>query len=265
MAPMVLLAAWLASNQLQALDARYLREAGNLAHNFMLSNDRYLEARLKALNILAISPLADDPQRWPELYRGAQGFQQSFGAHVSLADEQGRRLFSTRQPFGSVLPPIPVPKGRSAAQLALQTGKPQVGDIVFGPMADLPLVAIAVPVLRDGSPPRLLLATLEAPSMQARADQVALPEGWALALRDGTGTDIARRAPAGFNSARDVADDHRFVVRSKLSDWSAVLEIPRGADAASQREALLSLPAAALLAIGLGLAGGVLASRRIGR
>jgi PAS domain-containing protein len=72
------------------------------------------------------------------------------------------------------------------------------------------------------------------------------------------------RSPPGFDSQRDVADDHRIVVRNDLSDWSVVLEIPRSIHAAGQREAWPALAAAALLAIGLGLAGGLLISRRIG-
>jgi PAS domain S-box-containing protein len=163
------------------------------------------------------------------------------------------------------LPHLPVSKGRSAAPLALETGKPQVGDLIAGPVANLPLLAIAVPVLREGRPTRLMLTTLETGAFQKRIDQLALPEGWSVALHDGTGADIARRSPLGFNGASDTEADHRFVVKSELSAWSAVLEIPRAVGWASQRQATFILAAAVVLAVGLGLAGGVLTSRRIGR
>ena len=264
-APLLLLAAWLAWSHLGELKSQELRKAGTIARNYVTVTDRYLDARLKALNVLALSPLADDPRRWPELYREAQGFQQSFGTHVIFADDQGQMLFNTRQPYGAPLPPLPTSKGRSAAPLALQTGKPQVGDIVVGPVTHVPSVGIAVPVLREGQPTRVLLATIDNALMQQRQEQLVLPEAWSIALRDGTGTDIARRAPPGFDPARDADDDHRFVVNSDLSAWSVALDIPRGAAAGARREALLSLGAALLLATGAGLAGGLLASRRIGR
>jgi PAS domain S-box-containing protein len=265
MAPMVMVAVWLAWNHLRELKSENLREANDLARNFIVANDRYLDARIRALNILAISPLADEPRHWPELYREAQGFQQSFGTHVIFADDQRQMLFNTLRPFAAALPRLPVSQGRSAAPLALETGKPQVGDLIFGPVAKLPLLAIAVPVLRDGKPRRLLLTTVEASNFQQRIEQLALPEGWSVALQDGTGTDIARRSPLGFDGARDVAEGHRFVVKSELSAWQAVLEIPRGVDRASRRNAMLTLATAVAVALALGLAGGVLTSRYIGR
>ncbi len=264
MAPLILLSVWLSWGHLKELEEKHLREAGNLARTFAWTCDRHLDARLKALKLLALSPLVDDAQRWPELYHEAQGLQQSFGTHVTLADEQGRMLFNTRLPYGSALPVLPVNQASNGLSKALQSGRPQVGDIVYGPLVKRPLVNVVVPVLREGQPKRLLIAAFETDSFQARIDQLALPAGWSIALLDGAGADIARRSPPGLVSARDVAEEHRFVVKSDLSAWSVVLEIPQGVHAASRRGAMLSLTKLALLAIGVGLAGGLLASRRIG-
>ncbi|MEF8699382.1 MAG: PAS domain S-box protein [Candidatus Accumulibacter sp. UW20] len=265
MMPLVLLSGWLAWMHFQELREKHMREAENLARNFAAANDRFLDARLRALNMLAISPLADDSRHLPDLYREARGFLQGFGSHVIFADEQRQMLFNTRQPFATVLPRLPLPERRSAALLALETGKPQVSDIVFGPVANIPLLAIAVPVLREGRPTRLMLSTLETGHFQERLEQLALPEGWSIALQDGSGADIARRSPSGFDSARDVDPDHRFVVPLELSAWSVVLEIPRSSHESLYREAMRYLGANLMLALLLGLAGGVLASRRITR
>jgi PAS domain S-box-containing protein len=265
MAPLVLLAVWQAWSHIQEQHERHLREADNLARDFATANDRFLDARLRALNMIVISPLADEPRHRPELYREAQGFLKSFGSHVIFADEQRQMLFNTRQPYGTALPRLPLSKGRSAAPLALATGKPQVGDIVFGPVANIPLVAIVVPVLREGRPTRLMLSTLEAGQFQQRIEQLALPEGWSIALQDGTGTDIARRSPPGFDSARDVEADHRFVVPVEKSAWSVVLEVPRSSHEALHRKALLYPGATLLLALLMGVVGSLLAGRRITR
>lgn len=265
MAPLLLLAIWLAWDSLDKQEAKHLREGENLARNYAGTVDQFLKSRIRALNMLAISPLADDPQRWGELYAEAQGFQQSFDTHVIFADTTRQMRFNTRQPYGAKLPLLPLSQGRSAAPLALETGKPQVGDIVLGPIANLSLVAIVVPGLRDGKVAHLMLATLETAQLQKRLDLVALPPGWSLALRDSTGADIARRSPSGFDAARDVDADHRFVVSLEMTSWSVVLEIPSSSHRSSQFRSFLILGSAILLATLLGLLGGTLASRRIGR
>ncbi len=265
MAPMVLLAGWLAWDRLQSWEAQQGAGAADLARNLAFTTDRYLEARIKALNVLAGSPLADEPQHGPALYRQAQAFVESFGAHVILADAAGRMLFNTRRPYGEALPGLPTPAGRNAAQLALETGKPQIGDLAIGSVVQVPVVAIAVPVLRAGQPSRLLLSTIEARTLRERLAQFAVPEGWSLALQDGTGADIARRSPPGFDSAHDVDPGHHVVARSAVSGWSVVVEIPRQVDRAGRIEVLYGLGAAISLALVLGLAGGLLTSRRISR
>jgi PAS domain S-box-containing protein len=265
MAPLLLLAFWLAWDSLQEQESKHRREGANLAHNFAASIDQRLEARINALHMLAVSPLVDDPARWPELYAEAQGYRKSFGVHVIFADHERQMLFNTRQPYGAKLPRLPDSKGKTAAPLALATGQPQVGDIVFGPVAKIPLVSIAVPVLRTGEPSRLLLSIFETAQFQPRLEALALPPGWSIALQDGTGADIARRSPPGFDGARDVDADHRFVAHLEHSSWSVVLEIPRSSHWHEYGRSLVTLAVGIVLATLLGFFGGRLASRRLSR
>jgi PAS domain S-box-containing protein len=263
MAPLLLIAVWLAWDSLREQEAKHQREGANLAKNFATHIDQFLRARINALNLLAVSPLADHPRSWPVLYAEAQGFRESFGAHVIFADTERRMLFNTRTPYGANLPPLPLSKGRSAAPLALATGKPQVGDLVIGPVSRQRLAALAVPGLRDGRVAHLMLTTLDAALLQQRLEQAALPQGWSLALQDSTGADIARRSPVGFNAAQDVEADHRFVVPLRQSAWRVVLEIPRASHRDEQQRSLIILAAAIAFATLAGLFGGALASRRV--
>ncbi|MDO9227176.1 MAG: PAS domain S-box protein [Pseudomonadota bacterium] len=263
--PLVLLAAYLAFDHVRAQRAEHDLAAGNLAKNFATAIDQYLDARIKALSVLALSPLVDDTAHWPTLYQEARGIQRSFGSHVIFADTDLRMLFNTRAPYGAILPNLPRPKGRAAAPTALATGKPAVGDIVFGPVAKESLVAIAVPVTRGGHSTHLLLSILETRLFQARLEQVSLPDGWSLSLLDSEGGVIARRAPPGLNPARDVDAAGRFVVKSKLSPWSVRLEIPRDAYQVPLYSAAAGLALAILAATLIGVLGGQLASRRLGR
>jgi PAS domain S-box-containing protein len=263
MAPLVLIAIGLAWHNLREQGEWQLRQADSLARSVSTAMDHLVAERLRALDMLASSSLADDSANWQQLYDHALNFVSSFDSHVVFADVQSRMLFNTRQPFGSPLPSLPSSNGRSAVPNALQTGRPQVGDIVIGPVANVPLVALAAPVVREGKPIGLMLSTMEARWLQERMEQFALPEGWSIAVQDSTGADIGRRSPPGFDSARDVDADHRIVVKSAVSPWTVLLEIPRAIDSAGRRGALILLATAITLAILLGGFGGFWTSRRI--
>jgi hypothetical protein len=263
--PLVLLAAYLAIDRVRATQSERDLEATNLANTFATAIDQSLVARIEALQVLAASPLADNPSDWNELYRQAQAFPESMGSHVIFADRDMRMLFNTRVPFGTPLPSLPRPKGHGAAPRALETGKPAVGDTVFGPIANEPLVAIAVPGMREGKAAFVVLAVLESREFQDRLEQVLLPAGWSLALVDGNGVVIARRAPDGLDAATEADAAERFVVKSAVSPWSMALEIPHEV----YREPMVAAAAALVVALlGATLAavlGGTLAGRRLGK
>jgi PAS domain-containing protein len=251
--PLILVASYLAIDSIRTIQSELDAEAANLAKNFATAIDQQLEARVSALKMLVASPAADDILRRKDFYQEAQAFRQGFGGHVVLADLEMRMLFNTRVPLGAALPMLPRPKGRAAAPEALQTGAPAVGDVFLGPIAEEQLVAIAVPGKREGMTSFLLLGVFETRQFQSRLDQVALPAGWSLALVDGNGATIARRAPPGMDGATAVDGSGRFVVKSALSPWSVVLEIPRGVYRAPLVTAASAL---AILILGAILTGG---------
>ncbi|MBI5577954.1 MAG: PAS domain S-box protein [Deltaproteobacteria bacterium] len=267
MLPLLLLAAWLAVDSVRTSQSDRDLEAVNLAKNFATTIDHELNARIAALNVLAVSPLVDDASRWKDLYREAQGFYQSLGSHVILADvgTPMHMLFNTRVPFGTELPMLPQPKGRAAAPTALETGKPAVGDTFFGPIAREPLVAIAVPAMREGRAAFLLLTIFETRQFQKHLDQMVLPSGWSLALLDGSGETIARRTRPGLNPEKDGDGAARFVVESTVSPWSVGLEIPPDVYRAPLLTAVAAMGAGILGATLASFLGGMLAGRRLGR
>jgi PAS domain S-box-containing protein len=263
--PLVLLAVWLAVDSVRTRQAQIDEEATSLAGDFATAIDQRLKARIAALNVLAGSPLLDDAARWPELYRQAQAFQANFGSHVVFADSGMRMLFNTRVPFGTPLPTLPEPAGFAAAPAALETGKPAVGDIVFGPIAGQRLVAVAVPVRRGGEPLYLLLATFEASDFAQRLALLSLPAGWSISMFDGQGVPIATR-PSGRRAVEgDPGAGRRYQAGSALSRWSVRVEIPPGIYRAPLYQAAAGLSAAILGATLVGVLGGTLASRSLGR
>jgi len=261
--PPLLLAAYLAMSQLREIQAQRDVEASSLAKALASAIDQDLEGRIAALQMLAGSAPVGDSTRWMELYQGAQGFQQSFGAHVILAGLDGQMLFNTRVPFGSPLPSLPRPKARSAAALALQTGKPAVGDVVDGPVARMPLVAVAAPIRRKGEVTFLLLSTFETRQLQKHLDQISMPAAWSLTLADSGGRTIAQRAPAGFKPSAEAQSRLRFASKSPVSDWSVVVEIPEQASREPLLRAAGGLALALLGAAVVSLIGGAAAGRRL--
>lgn len=265
--PLLLVSSWLAYDSASTQGKQQQAEGMRIAQNLVASVDQRLQAHIAALNMLAASPLLDDPTQWPVLYREARGFQQSLDSHVILASigEPIRMLFNTRAPFGAPLPNLPQPRGRGAAQSALDTLRPAVGDVVLGPLSNTPLVAVAVPALRHDKPTFILLGIIEIRRLQESIDQLPLPAGWAISLQDGRGETIAERAPAGFVSSRDVDADDRVTVPSALSSWSVVLDIPRSARRKPVFDAALTLGLGLLAATVIGAWSALFAARRLVR
>lgn len=261
--PLLLLAGSLAASHVYSEHAANRAAAERRLVNYAAHIDGFLEARILALNMLASSPLADDPKRWADLYAQAQAFHASFGSHVIFADAERQMLFNTRVPFGTALPRLPeARKGRSAAPIALETGKPAVGDIVQGPVINEALVAIVVPGLRDEQVRHLMLVTTTTRELQRRADAITMVPGWVFSVRDGAGELVARKAPAGFDPARDVEDEWRFEVKSRHAPWTFAVEVPQALVRAPLRDSLAVLLLVIVLAT---LAGRIMGRRVAGR
>lgn len=260
--PLLLLACGLAAFYVHSGQLATQEAAARRLGNYAAQIDGFLETRILALSMLANSPLADDPKRWPDLYAEAQAFHASFGSHVVFADAQRQMIFNTRVPFGTALPRVPdAGKGRSGALVALETGKPAVGDIVQGPVIDQPLVGIVVPGLRAGRVRHLMVVTTTTGELQRRVDAFPLAPGWALTVQDSAGDLIARQAPAGFDPARDVDPDWHFAAKSRFARWNITVEVPRTVT----RQPVLDSMAALLLAIVLTTVAGRVLGRRVAR
>jgi PAS domain S-box-containing protein len=224
--------------------------------------DQKIGSQMAAMQVLTSSPLLDDLQRLDEFYVIAQAFYKRFGSHLVLADTSMQMLMNTRQPLGTPLPRLPQPKGNAAAPTALRTGNPAVGDMFFGPIAKEPLVAIAVPVIRNEETKLLLISVIQTSQFQQRLEKVSLPSQWSLTLLDGNEGVMARRSsPDADNSSG--RDSRRFVAKSSLTPWSVVLEIPPDVHRAPIFVAACVLAAAILAVTLISVLGGWRASRKL--
>jgi PAS domain S-box-containing protein len=264
--PLVLLSAYLAVDHVRSLHAQRDLASANLARNFATSLDHLILARISSLQVLAGSPLLDDPARLSEFYREALAFKDSFNNDLLLADLSRRMLLITRMPYGAALPYLPTVQGHSAAEGVIATGRPAVGDTFVGPVSKERMISIGVPVERQGRTAFLLMSVMETRLFQKRLDEIDIPAGYSLAVLDGKGDLVAARPRARSGerpSAQEMAG--RLVIKSTVSPWTVVLT-----EAGESRHATLLAAAAAMAAAILGATlvsflGGRLAGRRLAR
>lgn len=264
-APLVLLAVFLSVDHLRSEASDRETEARAVASSVATSLDRTLKSRIRGLQMLAASPAFEQPFDAEEARPFAQTFVAAYESHVVVADRDGRMLLNTRAPSGTPLTMLPMPRGRAAAPLALSTGKPQVGDLFTGPQAQVPLVAVVVPVIRGSTVSALVLTTLDEKAVEPFLQGPYLPTGWTLTLLDGQGQRIASRGALPGPSSREQAEPRRHEAALTMAQWKVVVEIPATSYAGPLERAGLTMLVALVLATLAALLGGRAASARLER
>jgi PAS domain S-box-containing protein len=264
MLPLAALSVYMAVDSVLKIRAADDRASALLATQITASIDQTVQARMDALSALAGSPLLDDSGRLADVYRAAQSIRRTFGSEVILADASGHMLLHTGRPFGSALPDLPRPSGRAAAPLALETGRPAVGDSFMGPIAGTRLVAVAVPVLRPGQDKRVLVTIIDGGQFQNILAGQPLAPGWTVTIHDGGQQLLAASSPEPPSSAATPADGAAsHVVASRLAPWTVELVSSAEHRRGPLLHAALALGLAILGATITGWLAGALASRRL--
>jgi len=262
MFPLFLFAAILAILQIREIHQDHIDKASLLAKNVVLYTDNAINSRIKALRMLATSPLVDDVSKWNDLYLEAQGFYRSFGNHVVITDgnKPPQLLLSTRRPFGTKLPVVKGSSGRLAGPIAMRTGKPAVSDLFDGPVDNQPLIGIAVPVIREGKSKFAILTVLSPEFFQDQIARVSLPPGWHLALKDAQDKTIAQ-----LNQPTEGKWTSHVIADSTVSNWKVEVEIPPVAHWRPMISAGIALAAILLGATLTGFLSGKWAGSRVGK
>src|SRR5712691_9372657 len=77
---------------------------------------------------------------------------------INLFDRSGQHLISLLRPFGT---PLPSSEIRAGVRQTLDTGAPAVSDLFVGTVAQVPTVAVTVPVIHAGTLAYVLEAGLD--------------------------------------------------------------------------------------------------------
>ncbi len=260
--PLMTLAIFISAVRVFDINTSSQRRAEQVSVNIRVALDNHLRSRIGALETLADSPLAD-PLNVPLLYAEAQAFRQHFGGHVVLANTNRIPIFNTRLPLGEAMPagPLPTPKGVAAVPIALRTGKAAVGDRFIGQAAKVPLVGIAVPVVREGRVRRVLVNTIELNEIQQLIDHLHLPAGWHVHIIDSSGAQLAGTAAANPTPVHE----KRWAQASTMSGWMVMVQIPRAVFYRQHIETMLLTLLLLIVAAGVSIWLGRRTARRLHR
>lgn len=277
LAPALLVSGYLVHENYAQHRARLERDALLQARSLAAALDREFAGVVSGLRVLATSPAlaAGDLRDFHERARGALAFQ--IVDNYVMTDRLGRQHMNTLRNFGEPLPGTGTPL---ELQRVFETGKPVVTGLFMGPVTGKPVIAIGVPVFRDGEVAYSLNVGLSPARIAEVLQRQAIPGHWVAAALDGTGTIAARtRDPAKFlgqKATPDVMDllnsgqaegvitsrsmegipTYAGLARSSVSNWSVVVGASRSAVEAGLYRSIawLIVGAAAAFAVGLWVA-----------
>jgi two-component system, sensor histidine kinase and response regulator len=266
LAPLVLLAAGLAWQRVQAVQEHQAAQADQLASALTVRVDQHLAARMAALRMLAASPALDDPAQWQAVRPLALAYRRTMDDDVVLADADLQPRIDTAQAADAVLAPLRSAAMQAAAARAIEAGQPVVGNLDTMAPAGSWRVPTVVPVLRAGQAPRLLVVLTDATDVQRKLARYPLPAGWAVSLHDGLGARIASHGwQPGPGEPTAAEGGLELVKQSTLTGHIVTVSVSPQVLRAPVLAVGLAMAGAVLSASLLGLVGAHLASRRMGR
>jgi PAS domain S-box-containing protein len=112
-------------------------------------------------------------------------------AWVALADVAGGQLVNTFLLTDEALPRIPE-VARAPQQRAFETGEPQIVDVSIGPVAGIPVIAVVVPVFRNGQPAYSVFVAVDVGVFRDLLNSQRMPPGWLAAIMDRAGHFVSR-------------------------------------------------------------------------
>lgn len=158
------------------------------AKRLMLVVERELAGISSGLLALGTSPSIDHRDLAAFDAQARQVRTQLRGLNILLIDRDGQQLINTSRALGQTLPKEP----HSALMLnVLQTKRPSITSMFYGPVLKKYLVAMVVPVLRNNTVDAFLSMSMDAANLSEVLDIASTPAGWHVSVYDANGKLIA--------------------------------------------------------------------------
>ncbi len=176
---------WAHQDERRAMEQALLYHARSLT----VAVDREVETALAGLKGLATSDDLDatDLRKFYEQARLAREAYRRW-LTVALVDPSGGQRLNLLRPLGSPLPSV---AGLETFQRTLQTGEPQVSDLVMGPTVGRRVIAVTLPLLRDGKVRHILVAVMTPESFASVLAAAHIADGTVGTIVDRNGIVVA--------------------------------------------------------------------------
>jgi PAS domain S-box-containing protein len=247
--PVWIAAALLVHHGFQAKRALVTQNMQEMSHSLSMVVDRELASVQAALTALATSPSFASGDLAAVHDQAARLLRSYPGANIVVSDARGQQLVNLRRPFGAPLPKRNTPE---TVRRIFQNGKPVVSDLYRGALSGKALVAVDVPVFRQGRVAYDLSMAFPSGSLEALLSRHRLFQGRIASILDGNGVVVAtshgarpsmgqmacaavREAAAGGGGGvvRSVSLEGDSLslafTRTSLARWTVVIGVPEEA------------------------------------
>jgi len=177
--------------------------------------DRQIIAIEAELQVLAVSPSLQEEDLYP-FYQQMNAALPLQGTSIALLDIKGQQLLNTNRPFGA---PLPRSFNTEMSEHIVATGKPQVSDLIMGAVLHRPIVAVGVPVFRDGRVAFILAMGLGSEILSKLLHQPDLLPDWVVAIFDRKGIIVARNRELDRFLGKPAAPIIREAIKGPVESW----------------------------------------------
>jgi len=226
--------------------ARIQRDVKERAENLLREVDRQIASIQGELQVLAVSPSLQTGNfaAFDHHMREALKIR---GTSIALHDTRAQQLLSTTRPFGD---PLPYETNSEMLDRVVETGQPQISDLIIGAVLARPILTVGVPVRRDGRVAYVLAMGLGPEILSALLNEQNLPPDWSAGIFDRNGLIVAHnrgldrfigqpampalraqiaKGPEGWfpSITKEGVPVYSAFRRSPISGWTVAIGLPR--------------------------------------
>src|SRR5215813_2432221 len=138
------------------------------------------------------------------------------GTSIVLHDRHAQQLLSTNRPFGE---PLPRATNSEMHDRVVETGKPQISDLIIGAVLRRPILTVGVPVFRDARVSYVLAMGVGPEILSALLNEQNLPPGWSAGIFDRNGLIVAHTHDLGHLVGQPANPTLRAQISKSREGW----------------------------------------------
>ncbi len=172
---------------------RIYAESVLMSEHLAAELDRELAAVTSGMRVLASAPELQHDDFATFHRRASDALATQIANNYLITDRTGQQRVNTLKPWGE---PLPLTGTPPALARVFDEGATVITDLFIGPVTHKPVIAIGVPVKRDGEVVYSLNIGLSPDRIGDILKRRPLPPGWIAAILDSSGTLVARSREA---------------------------------------------------------------------